>query len=106
MDRRLGGARTRLQGDNRLLEDLLSDLQDKQRRLSDDMTAAGLAKQAAEQAARQAQELLTYVQESERDERIGFKKKLSQEFQRARAAVQTTLDDLKRDQNIVEGQGN
>ncbi len=95
-------ARTRLQGDNRLLETLLNDLQDKQRRLSDDMAAASLAKQAAEQAARQAQELLTYVQESERDERLGFKKKLSQEFQRARAAVQTTLDDLKRDQTLLK----
>ena len=66
------------------------------------MAAASLARQAAEQAAREAQELLTFVQESERDERLGFKKKLSQEFQRARAAVQTTLDDLKRDQTLIK----
>ena len=65
----LRDARARLQGGNRLLETLLSDLQDKQRRVSDDMAAASLAKQAAEQAAREAQELLTFVQESERDER-------------------------------------
>lgn len=98
----LQDARARLQGDNRLLETLLNDLQDKQRRLSDDMAAASLAKQAAEQAAREAQELLTFVQESERDERLGLKKKLSQEFQRARAAVQATLDDLKRDQKLLK----
>jgi DNA mismatch repair protein MutS2 len=98
----LHNARTRLQGDHRVLERLLNDLQDKQRRLSDDMAAASLAKQVAEQAAREAQELLTFVQESERDERQGFKKKLSQEFRRARAAVQATLDDLKRDQKLLK----
>ena len=98
----LDDARARLQGDNRLLETLLSDLQDKQRKLNDDLTAATVAKQIAEQAAREAQELLTFLQESERDERQGLKKKLSQEFQRARAAVQATIDDLKRDQKLLK----
>jgi len=98
----LEDARARLQGDNRLLETLLSDLQDKQRRLNDDLTAATVARQTAEQAARDAQELLTFLQESERDERQGLKKKLSQEFQRARAAVQATMDDLKRDQKLLK----
>ncbi len=95
-------ARARLLGDNRLLETLLSYLQDKQRRLNDDLTAATVARQTAEQAARDAQELLTFLQESERDERQGLKKKLSQEFQRARAAVQATMDDLKRDQKLLK----
>lgn len=98
----LEDARARLQGDSRLLETLLSDLQDKQRRLTDDLTAATAARQAAEQAAREAQELLAVLQESERDERQGLKKKLSQEFQRARAAVQATMDDLKRDQKLLK----
>ncbi|MDR4479331.1 MAG: Smr/MutS family protein [Nitrospira sp.] len=98
----LQDARARLQGDNRLLETLLNDLQDKQRRMSEDLAAATLAKQTAQQAAREAQELLTFLQESERDERLGFKRKLSQEFQRARAAVQATLDDLKRDQKVLK----
>ncbi len=98
----LEDARARLQGDNRLLETLLSDLQDKQRRLNDDLTAATVARQTAEQSAREAQELLTFLQESERDERQGLKKKLSQEFQRARAAVQATMDDLKRDQKLLK----
>jgi len=98
----LEDARARLQGDNRLLETLLSDLQDKQRRLTDDLTAATAARQAAEQGAREAQELLALLQESERDERQGLKKKLSQEFQRARAAVQATMDDLKRDQKLLK----
>ncbi len=98
----LEDARARLQGDNRLLETLLSNLQDKQRRLNDDLTAATAARHVAEQASREAQELLTFLQESERDERQGLKKKLSQEFQRARAAVQATMDDLKRDQKLLK----
>lgn len=98
----LDDARARLQGDTRLLETLLNDLQDKQRRLSEDLAAATAARQAAEQASREAQELLTLLQESERDERQGLKKKLSQEFQRARAAVQATMDDLKRDQKLLK----
>jgi len=103
MDRALlGDARARLQGDNRVLETLLSDLQDKQRRLSEDLAAATAARQAAEQASRETQELLTFLQEAERDERQGLKKKLSQEFQRARAAVQATMDDLKRDQKLLK----
>lgn len=98
----LDDARARLQGDNRVLETLLNDLQDKQRRLSEDLAAAAAARQGAEQASREAHELLTLLRESERDERQGLKKKLSQEFQRARAAVQATIDDLKRDQKLLK----
>lgn len=46
--------------------------------------------------------MLAFLQESERDERQGLKKKLSQEFQRARAAVQATLDELKREQKLLK----
>jgi DNA mismatch repair protein MutS2 len=98
----LQDARARLQGDNRVLETLLNDLQDKQRRLGDDMAAASLAKQVAEEAAQEARQMLAFLQESERNERQGFKKKLSQEFQRARVAVQATLDELKRDQKLLK----
>ena len=98
----LDDARARLQGDSRVLETLLNDLQDKQRRLSEDLAAATAARQGAEQASQEAQELLALLRESERDERQGLKKKLSQEFQRARAAVQATIDDLKRDQKLLK----
>ncbi len=98
----LRDARARLQGDNRLLETLLSDLQDRQRRVSEDEAAASLAKRAAEQMAREAEDLLTSLQTSERDARQGLKKKLSEEFQRARSSVQATLDDLKRDQKLIK----
>ncbi len=98
----LDDARARLQGDTRVLETLLNDLQDKQRRLSEDRAAVAAARQGAEQASQEAHELLTLLRESERDERQGLKKKLSQEFQRARAAVQATIDDLKRDQKLLK----
>ncbi len=98
----LDDARARLQGDTRVLETLLNDLQDKQRRLSEDRAAAAAARQGAELASQEAHELLTLLRESERDERQGLKKKLSQEFQRARAAVQATIDDLKRDQKLLK----
>ena len=98
----LDDARARLQGDTRVLETLLNDLQDKQRRLSEDRAAVAAARQGAELASQEAHELLTLLRESERDERQGLKKKLSQEFQRARAAVQATIDDLKRDQKLLK----
>lgn len=98
----LADARRRLQGETRLLETLLNDLQERHRRVSDELAAAVTARQEAEVAAREAQQLLTSLQESEREERKGLKKKLTQEFQRARASVQATLDELKRDQKIVK----
>ena len=70
----LDDARARLQGDSRVLETLLNDLQDKQRRLSEDLAAATAARQGAEQASQEAQELLALLRESERDERQGLKK--------------------------------
>ncbi len=98
----LQDARARLQGDSRVLETLLNDLQDKQRRLHEDLAAAAAARQAAKQAEREAKERLALLQESERDERQGLKKKLSQEFQRARATVQATIDELKREQKLLK----
>ena len=103
MDRSvLDDARRRLQGENRSLETLLNDLQDKQRRASEELTTAVRARQEAEAAAHEAQRLLTSLQETEREERKEIKKKLTQEFQRARAAVQATLDELKRDQKLIK----
>ncbi|MFO0767407.1 MAG: endonuclease MutS2 [Nitrospiraceae bacterium] len=98
----LADARRRLQGETRLLETLLTDVQERHRRVTDELASAAIARQEADAAAKEAQELLTSLQDSEREERKGLKKKLTQEFQRARAAVQATLDELKRDQKIVK----
>ncbi len=64
------------------------------------MNEAGQARAEAQQDAEKAQILLTALQESEREERKGIKRKLSQEFQRARAAVQATVDQLQQEQNL------
>jgi len=101
MDRSiLDDARSRLQRDDRLLERLLSDVQERQRRLTEDLDHASRARFEAERAAGEAKKLLTDLQLSEREERKGMKRRLTQEFQRARAQVQATIDDLKRDQKI------
>jgi DNA mismatch repair protein MutS2 len=93
-------ARSRLQRDDRLLERLLSDVQERQRRLAEDLDHAGRARLEAERAAEEATKLLADLQLSEREERKGMKRRLTQEFQRARAQVQATIDELKRDQKL------
>jgi DNA mismatch repair protein MutS2 len=98
----LADARTRLQGQSRLLETLLNDLQERHRLVTDELAAAVAARQQAEVAAKEAQRLLASLQESERAERKDIKRKLTQEFQRARAAVQGTLEELKRDKKIIK----
>jgi DNA mismatch repair protein MutS2 len=96
----LDDARNRLQRNDRLLERLLSDVQERQRELTADLDRARQARQDAEEAADAAHRLLTNLQESEREERKSLKRKLTQEFQRARAQVQATIDELKRDQKL------
>lgn len=96
----LDDAKNRLQRNDRLLERLLSDIQERQRQLTDDLDRARLARQDAEQAAEAAHELLNELQLSEREERKGLKRKLTQEFQQARAQVQATIDELKRDRKL------
>ena len=96
----LDDAWNRLQRDDRLLERLLSDVQERQRRLTEDLDHAGRARLEAERAAEEANKLLTDLQLSEREERKGMKRRLTQEFQRARAQVQATIDELKRDQKL------
>lgn len=103
MDRSiLDEARSRLQRDDRLLERLLSDVQERQRRLTEDLDHASRARLEAERAAGEAKKLLTDLQFSEREERKGMKRRLTQEFQRARAQVQATIDELKRNQKIEQ----
>jgi DNA mismatch repair protein MutS2 len=96
----LDDARNRLQRNDRLLERLLSDVQERQRELTADLERARRARLDAEQAAEEANRLVTDLRQSEREERKGLKRKLTQEFQRARAQVQATIDELRRDQKL------
>ncbi len=98
----LQDARSRLKKDDRRLDELMADLHVKQRQLAEDVTRAAQARSDAERAAREVEELKSRLEATEREERKGIKKKLGEQFQRARAEVQETVDALKRDQKLIK----
>jgi len=98
----LRDARNRLRQGDRRLEELMVDLHAKQRQLADDVDRTRKAKAEAEQAAREVEALRARLEDSEREERKGIKKKLGEQFQRARAEVQATVDALKREQKLIK----
>lgn len=98
----LNEARKRLRFGDQRLDELMADLQRKQRRLADDSEKAQRARQEAEQAAREAQVLRAHLEEAEQEARRGLKKKLGEQFQRARAEVQATVDAVKREQKLIK----
>lgn len=103
MDERvLQDARRRLHKDDRRLDELMADLHAKQRQLVEDSERAMQARREAEQAARDVETLRARLDQTEREERKGIKKKLGEQFQRARAEVQATVDALKRDQKLIK----
>ncbi|MBS0184683.1 MAG: endonuclease MutS2 [Nitrospira sp.] len=103
MDERiLNDARKRLNRDDQRLDELMADLQRKQRQLAEDSEKAQRARQEAEQASREAQVLRAQLQEAEQEARRGLKKKLGEQFQRARAEVQATVDSLKHEQKLIK----
>lgn len=103
MDRALlDEARERLASDDRRLERLIEDLQVRQRQLSDDLARASAARQEAEEAARHAKEHLARMEAAEHEERKGMKKRLQEQFSRARAEVQATVEEVKREQKLIK----
>ena len=95
-------ARRRLRHENRRLEHLMADLQHKQRQLAEDVERAQRAREEAERAAAEAKALHTKLEEAEQEARKGLKKKLGEQFQRARAEVQATVDAVKREQKLIK----
>lgn len=95
-------ARRRLQPKDQRLDELLADLQHKQRQLAEDREKAQQARQEAEQAAREAHALRAQLQAAEQEAKRGLKKKLGEQFQQARAEVQATVDSLKREQKLIK----
>ena len=95
-------ARQRLRHENRRLEQLMADLQYKQRQLDEDTQRAQQARAEAEQAAAEAKALQAKLEQVELEARKGFKKKLGEQFQRARAEVQATVDAVKREQKLIK----
>ncbi len=98
----LDDARRRLRHEDRRLEDLMADLQHKQRRLVEDAERARQAREEAERAAGEARALQARLEEAEQEARKGLKKKLGEQFQRARAEVQATVDAFKREQKLIK----
>lgn len=98
----LNDARRRLHHEDHRLDELMADLQRKQRQLADDGEKVQRARHEAEQAAREAQAIRAQLEEVEQEAQRGLKKKLGEQFQRARAEVQATVDSLKREQKLIK----
>ncbi len=98
----LDEARQKLEKDDRALEKMLEDLHAKQRRLTEDLAKAVTARAEAEETVRLAKEQLAKLEATEREERKGLKKKLQEQFSRARAEVQATVDAVKREQKLIK----
>ncbi len=98
----LDEARQKLNSEERTFEQMLGDLQAKQRQLAADLGRAVEARKEAENAAAQAQAQLDKLEATEREERKGIKKRLQEQFSRARAEVQATVDEVKREQKLIK----
>ncbi len=88
--------------EDRLLEQVLEDLQEKQRRLHQDEETIAALKTEAEESAREAREIADRLRASEREEKKGMKRKLTEDLLRARAEVQAILEELKRDRTLIK----
>ncbi len=103
MDRALlDEAKKKLQRDDRAMETMLLDLQTKQRQLADDLARAVEARHEAEQAERRVKAQMAVLEETEREAKKGLKRKLSEQFSRARAEVQATVDAVKGEQKLIK----
>ena len=103
MDRALlDEARLKLHKDERVMETVLHDLQVTQRQLTHDLARAVEARREAEQAEQRAKAQLAHLEETEREAQKGLKRKLSEQFSRARAEVQATVDAVKGEQKLIK----
>jgi len=101
MDRALlDEARQKLHKDDRVMITMLRDLQATHRQLADDLARAVEARREAEQAEQRAKAQLARLEDNEREAQKGLKRKLSEQFSRARAEVQATMDAVKGEQKL------
>lgn len=98
----LDDALARVHREDRALERMLTDLQDKQGRLDDERAHIAIVKEQTERAAREAAEVADRLTSTEREERARMKKKWSEELGRARAQVQSIIETLKADQTFLK----
>ena len=103
MDRALlDEARQKLHTDERVMETMLHDLQATQRQLADDLARAVEARGEAERAEQRAKAQLARLEDTEREAQKGLKRKLIEQFSRARAEVQATVDAVKGEQKLIK----
>jgi DNA mismatch repair protein MutS2 len=95
-------ARQKLNTDDCMVERLLEELHGKQRQLTEDLAQAVKARAEAEAAAARAKERLAKLEATEHEERKGIKKRLQEQFSRARAEVQATVDEVKREHKLMK----
>ncbi|MGH9316040.1 MAG: MutS2/Smr-associated SH3 domain-containing protein, partial [Thermoanaerobaculia bacterium] len=98
----LEDALQRLRREDRGLERLLGDLQEKQRRLDDDLARIATLKADAERSAREAAEITERLRLAEREDRKSVKKKLTEELLNARAQVQSVMEGLKHERTLLK----
>ncbi len=84
------------------LEQMLSELQDKQRRLDQDVARIAQLKAESDAAAQEAKSLAERLRQSEREDRKAAKKKVTEELLHARAEIQSVLDGLKRERTLLK----
>ena len=96
----LDEALQRVHREDRALEQMLTELQDTQSRLDEDMARIQLLKTETERAAQEAADVADRLKSTEREEQKRLKKKWTDELLRARAEIHAILDGLKQEQSL------
>lgn len=86
----------------RVMEQMLSDLQEKQRQLAEETAEIARLKAEAEREMREAAEIAERLRKTEREEQKKVKKKLTDELLRARSEVQAIVEGAKREQTLIK----
>jgi DNA mismatch repair protein MutS2 len=97
----LDQAQQLLHGEDRGLEQMLGDLQDKQRRLDEDLARIATLKTETERSSREAGEIAERLRLSEREERKSAKKKLTEDLLQARAQIQAVVQEVKGERSLA-----
>ncbi|WP_447977561.1 endonuclease MutS2 [Candidatus Nitrospira bockiana] len=84
--------------EDRSLERMLSDLQEKQRRLEADAAEIAALKSRTERATRESEAVAARLSATEREERKRLKKQWAEELARARTEIHAALEALKKEQ--------
>ena len=100
----LDEALQRVRREDRALEQMLTELQDTQRRLDEDTARIARLKAETERAAQEAADVADRLKTTEREEQKRLKKKWSDELLRARAEIHAVLEGLKQEQSLTKAQ--